>query len=76
MSTPEDIAVDGFSARQRAARIDAALLTYGALVGTQDVDSSTLAGMLADARHWCDVHGVDWYDVYDVALDFYRAEQA
>jgi hypothetical protein len=66
----------------RSARIDELMSVYAAVKGEvfslEDAccDHSELASMLADIRHWCDQHGVNFYAAERLSYSHYLEEKA
>ena len=57
---------------ERVARCEAALARYNDEYDT----AANLIDLLADARHWCDLHGRSFWDLDGVAHGHYLAELA
>ncbi len=66
----------------RSARVYELMSVYAAVKGEvfdlEDAccDHSELASMLADIRHWCDQHGVDFYAAERLSYSHYLEEKA
>jgi hypothetical protein len=66
----------------RSARVDELMAVYAAVKGEMfslaeaTCDHSELASMLADIRHWCDQHGVDFYVAERLSYSHYLEEKA
>lgn len=66
----------------RSARVGELMAVYAAVKGEvfslEDAicDHSELASMLADIRHWCDQHGVDFYAAERLSYSHYLEEKA
>ncbi len=77
--TPLDVAVDHeASCEIRSARIQALTMVYAPMADA-DIDDgkqALLAGLLADVRHWCDKHGVDFDAATDLSYGHYLAEKS
>lgn len=58
--------------RRRARRCGKVLRGYG----TDDTDPGCLIDFLADARHWCDMHGQCFGDLDRIAYQHYIAERS
>jgi len=59
----------------RASWADAAMRTFCETVGIEPEDKRTqLADLLADLRHWCDQHDVDFDEVCEGSREVYREE--
>lgn len=67
----------GPSPVDRATRIEALAKVYESLTGESLLDGRKLllASLIADARHWCDVHGVDFHAVSDLSYAHYLEER-
>lgn len=61
----------------RATRIEALAKVYESLTGESLLDGRKLllASLIADARHWCDVHSVDFHAVSDLSYAHYLEER-
>lgn len=68
---------DSPSSVDRATRIEALAKMYESLTGESLLDGRKLllASMIADARHWCDVHCVDFHAVSDLSYAHYVEER-
>jgi hypothetical protein len=75
---PESVDDSGSpSSVDRATRIEALAKMYESLTGESLLDGRKLllASMIADARHWCDVHCVDFHAVSDLSYAHYVEER-
>lgn len=65
---------------QRALRIDALFATYNEITDydsdDSDIDHLSLACVLADMRHWCNLHNVDFFAALDLSYQHYLEERA
>lgn len=66
----------------RCARVDALMVAYAATKGEvyEEEEARTgpleVASMLADIRHWCDQHGIDFYAAEKFSYQHYLEENA
>lgn len=64
----------------RCARVDALMMAYAATKGEVYEEEETrtgpleLASVLADIRHWCDEHGIDFYKAEKLSYQHYLEE--
>lgn len=66
----------------RCARVDALMMAYAATKGEvyEEAEARTgpleLASVLADVRHWCDKHGIDFFEAEKLSYQHYLEENA
>lgn len=62
---------------ERAERITTLMSTYDDLLGEvhEEPDALRLASVLTDVRHFCDVHGIDYYEAERTSYQHYLAER-
>lgn len=69
------------SNEQRALRIDALFIAYSEITDDNSDaliirDYLDLACVLADMRHWCDLHSADFFAALDLSYQHYLEERA
>jgi hypothetical protein len=67
---------DEITNAQRADRVDKMLVYYGVLQGDFDntKDAVTLSCIIADIKHWCAIHDVEFECALKIAQDHYDEE--
>lgn len=63
--------VGGTTAAMRVERLRCAHFDIRGITNFDDRSESQLSHMLADMRHWCDVHGVDFHRASDLSYQEY-----